>query len=353
MGRPLAISWRGVLIEMCTAITLQTAQGEVFLGRNMDFSHPLDPELFWFPRGYQGRNQSRYHIWGIGQNLGKVILADGVNEAGLAMAALYFPGFAHFPPAGSCRDKEEVPALELVNLLLARCADVSQAREACSQLAIVGVEDPLTRSVAPLHWILTDQSGDCQVLEQTAAGPQFWHNPLGVLSNSPDFPWQLANLRNYVSLSPQQPEGSTWGPVELTPFGQGAGTVGLPGDFTPPARFVRTAYLKSHLPQPAGRDEAVAAGFAILGAAALPMGAVTTARGSDDYTQYTCLLNTATGEYFVRTDDNPQIRRGQPPAHIAGGMAPVSLGRLNGVKASYPPLGQPMNPRQRGTTLQP
>lgn len=36
---------------MCTAMTLQTNHGAVFLGRTVDFSYPLDPELYLVLRG--------------------------------------------------------------------------------------------------------------------------------------------------------------------------------------------------------------------------------------------------------------------------------------------------------------
>ncbi|HBI05138.1 MAG TPA: penicillin amidase, partial [Paenibacillaceae bacterium] len=34
---------------MCTAITLQSIQGENFFGRTMDFSHPIEPGLYIMP----------------------------------------------------------------------------------------------------------------------------------------------------------------------------------------------------------------------------------------------------------------------------------------------------------------
>ena len=38
---------------MCTAIAVQTPQREVYFGRTMDFSYPLDPELYFIPKGYE------------------------------------------------------------------------------------------------------------------------------------------------------------------------------------------------------------------------------------------------------------------------------------------------------------
>ena len=68
------------------------------------------------------------------------------------------------------------------------------------------------------------------VIEKTADGLHLMDNPVGVLSNSPDFQWHLTNLRNYMNLSSSQNQSQTWGSLELTPLGQGAGSFGLPGD---------------------------------------------------------------------------------------------------------------------------
>ena len=57
---------------MCTAIAVQTPQREVYFGRTMDFSYPLDPELYFIPKGYEWRNLLNTHksgtnivLWGL------------------------------------------------------------------------------------------------------------------------------------------------------------------------------------------------------------------------------------------------------------------------------------------------
>ncbi len=321
---------------MCTAMTLQTAQGETLFGRTMDFSYLLDPHLYYVPQGYRWRSlrgtaelRARYGLLGIGQMAPSLVLVDGVNERGLAGAALYFPGYAHFTPAAAAPSQPTpVAAIELLPYLLGNCADVDALPAAVSAVRIVGVEDPVTRSVAPLHWIFCDRSGKCAVLEQTRSGTRFYPNPIGVLANSPDFPWHLTNLRNYVGVTPQQQEDAQWGETALTPFGQGGGTAGLPGGFTPPARFVRVAFLKTHTPRPQSREEAVVTGFHILESVSIPKGVVRTQRQTDDFTQYIAFCNTATGEYFIRTYDNSEIVAARLREARAEGGGPTSQGKL-------------------------
>jgi len=68
---------------------------------------------------------------------------------------------------------------------------------------------------------------------------KIFDNALGVLTNSPSFDWHTTNLRNYIHLSAVAiPEKKIAG-LDFSPMGAGSGTIGLPGDFTPPSRFVR------------------------------------------------------------------------------------------------------------------
>jgi len=68
----------------------------------------------------------------------------------------------------------------------------------------------------------------------------------------PDMP---SIIHNQLIMAPNQLH-------PLIPFGQAGGTIALPGGFTSPERFVRTAYLKIHIP----RREAIAACFHIMNA---------------------------------------------------------------------------------------
>lgn len=320
---------------MCTAISVQTPGGALF-GRTMDFSYPLEPELFAVPPGYEWQNlpgthriRSRYRFLGIGQDISPLTFADGVNEAGFAAAVLYFPGYARYDPAEQRgAPRMSIAAIEVVKFLLGACASVEQAASVLKTVRIVGVKDSVTDSVAPLHWILTDAGGGCMVAEKTADGLHLMNDPIGVLANSPDFSWHLTNLRNYMNVSPHQNAESGWPRVTLTPFGQGGGTFGLPGDFTPPSRFVRAAYLKSHTVFPQDRDGAVGAGFHVLESVSIPKGVVQTARGASDYTQYTAFIDLSAREYFYKTYDNSQIFSAKLPSGRGGERDAVSLGKL-------------------------
>ncbi len=322
---------------MCTAMTLQSMEGKNFFARTMDFSYEIDPTLYVFPRNYTWNNvlgthtiRNRYQFMAVGQQAdGLIAFFDGVNETGFAAAALYFAGYAQYNMYLQHAGKERIPSLDALHYMLGNCGSVRELVELLPNVTIVGFEDPVTQTAAPLHWIATDRTGECVVIEQTAAGLRAFQNEIGVMANSPDFLWHMTNLRNYVGVSPRQEEETKWGDVVLRPFGQGAGTTGLPGGYTSPERFVRTSFLKTHTVTPKDDMDAVTACFHIMESVSISKGAVVTNRDTFDYTQYVILINTDTCEYFFKTYDNLQISVAGPleECHFT---TPVSLGSIGG-----------------------
>ncbi|MBC8570171.1 choloylglycine hydrolase family protein [Oscillospiraceae bacterium NSJ-54] len=321
---------------MCTAMAMQTSQGGPFFGRTMDFSYPLEPELYIAAKGYEWINTlgthkicNQFQFMGIGQNISPVVFADGVNERGFAAAVLYFPGYAHYDIYNARDPRQPIAALELVGFLLGSCATLDQAASLLPTIQIIGSKDSVTNSVAPLHWIIADESGQCKVIEKMADGLHILDNPIGILSNSPDFSWHLTNLRNYMNVVPSQQPEAVWSSVPLTPFGQGGGSMGLPGDYTPPARFVRAAYLKSHIQPPTGQLEAVNACFHIMESVSIPKGIVITSRGASDYTQYTAFMDLGAKQYFFKTYDHSQILSAKLAENPHFDAKMMSLGKLS------------------------
>ncbi len=300
---------------MCTAMTLQSQSREQFFGRTMDFSHDIIPQLYIVPSAYQWNNsfnnkplRDSYRFIGLGQELdGMLGFFDGVNEEGFAAAVLYFAGYARYDAKPAGRAAEPIASIDFLHYILGRCASVKELSELIHQINIIGIPDPVTNTVAPLHWIATDRSGACVVIEPTERGLEMINNPMGVMANSPNFQWHMTNLRNYMGVAPTQTEEVFWDKIRLTPFGQAGGTCPLPGGFTSPERFVRTAYLKAHLPQPKDSMEAIAACFHIMESVSIPKGAVISSRNTYDYTKYTAFINTNTCEYFFKTYDSISV----------------------------------------------
>lgn len=298
---------------MCTAITLQSMQGENFFGRTMDFSYPIEAGLYVIPKNYEWYSTEtmknyidNYSFICIGQKNDDMLgIFDGVNEKGFAAAALYFNGYAYYDLP--IENKNPITSLEFIHYILGCCSTVDELKSLLKKISIIGQPDPVTRTSAPLHWIATDRSGKCVVIEQTKTGLKIINNPIGVMANSPDFGWHMTNLRNYMNVSVDQQKEVYWGNVSLTPFGQGTGSIPLPGGFTSPERFVRTAFLKTHSQVPKSRSEAIMTCFHIMNSVSIPKGIIITDRGTYDYTKYTAFINTNTCEYYFKTHENDQI----------------------------------------------
>ena len=85
------------------------------------------------------------------------------------------------------------------------------------------------------------------------------------------------------------------------------GSLGLPGDFSSPSRFVKAAFVKLNSLSETSEEECVSQFFHILSSVAMPRGAVITADGKPDITRYSCCCNTDRGIYYYQTYDNSRI----------------------------------------------
>ena len=133
-------------------------------------------------------------------------------------------------------------------------------------------------------------------------------------TNSPAFDWQMTNLSNYVNFSMTNVPPVKLGPVTLEPFGQGSGMLGIPGDFTPPSRFVRAvAFSHSVFPSKTG-DDAVLETFHILNQFDIPKGAAREHQKDEhgnilaDYTIWTDATDLKAKRFYFRTYENSRIR---------------------------------------------
>lgn len=301
---------------MCTGIALQTTDQLNILARTMDFSFILDPDMTVVPRNFVwdsiyhcNRPKQQYAFLGLSRNLSEgCTFADGVNEKGLACATLYFANYASYQES-PIDGKTNLAPYEVIQWMLSEFETVEQVKSALKEICIVKTELDFVGTTPPLHWIVTDKTGKTIVIEPLKSGIKIHDNPLGILTNSPDFDWHMTNIRNYISLSPNQLQPVTFNGVTFAPFGQGSGTVGLPGDFTPPSRFIRTLFNKLAIQDFTGEDEGVNAAFHILSNVSIPKGSVVTKEKRNDYTQFVSCMCCETSTYYFRTYDNQVISK--------------------------------------------
>ncbi|OQR53373.1 choloylglycine hydrolase family protein [Bacillus sp. CDB3] len=294
---------------MCTSLTLQTNNCQHLFARTMDFILGFNQEVVIIPRRYQWNNitgetiQAKQAVVGMGiSHQGRVIMADGVNESGMTCAALYFPGFATYSKSIDY-NKTNLAPFDFVAWSLTQFNSVEELKKSVYSISFLNVPLPVLGLPLPLHWILADKWGGCIVIEPTTEGIKMYDNPLGVMTNSPEFNWHLQNLRQYIGLKSQPFAPTQWGSA----FGQGSGSMGLPGDFTPPSRFVRAAYGKQNIQGIDNEEEGVSAIFHILSTCEVPKGGVITEEGILEYTLYTSAMCMESGTYYYHTYDCRQI----------------------------------------------
>ena len=239
------------------------------------------------------------------------VIVDGLNEKGLGIGIFYFPGYAKYQAVEHDDVGRAVAPWELPLYLLGNCANVEEAVHAAKNVRVGDVVEPNLGFVPPCHYILSDAGGRCVVLEYIGGQLKIHDNPLGVMSNSPSFDWHLTNLRNYVNLTVTNVPPLDMAGITLGGLGQGSGMLGLPGDFTPPSRFVRAvAFSQSALPVATAR-EGVLQAFHILNQFDIPKGAargVEQGRQVADYTLWTSVSDLKNLRYHFRTFDNSRIR---------------------------------------------
>ncbi len=305
----------------CTGIQINPADGSVICARTLEFGMDLASSVIVIPRGltYVGSTPDGEpgHAWTTrygtaGANaFGMPIVIDGTNERGLGIGAFYFPDYAQYENVSASDLDKTLAPWELPTFLLGTCATVAEAVDAAHAVRVAAVVQRDMGIVPPCHFVVHDASGKWAVLEYVDGTLHVHDNPLGVFTNSPTFDWHLTNLRNYVNLRVANVPPVEMLGVRLSGFGQGNGLVGLPGDFTPPSRFVRAvAFTQSATPTKTAR-EGVLQAFHILNQFDIPRGAVRSEENGqthDDYTLWTSAADLANHRYYFRTYANSRVR---------------------------------------------
>ncbi|MCP4954187.1 MAG: choloylglycine hydrolase family protein [Photobacterium aquimaris] len=329
---------------MCTGIPVRIKSnrkcigGNLIFARTMEFGADMKSKLRFTPAGTKfnaklqlNKNtdkldgtewKSEYAIFGP-TAMGTDSIIEGINENGLNVSGFYFPGYAEYQPFPVDQHKLSVSIgpLDVVQYLLGTCKNVAEAGESLKGVNVCCSYLPALKEFPPLHWIIQSKNEPAIVIEYLKGELNIIKNPLNVLTNSPNFKWHMTNLRNYVNLSYNNAQTlELTGGEELTPFGQGSGMLGLPGDFTPPSRFVRAVALSQSVALPGASsspetdEEGVNMAWNLIDNIAIPIGAARSPDKElgkdeqDDYTQWVSVSDLTNLKYYYRTYNNQNIR---------------------------------------------
>lgn len=308
--------------QACTSIFLNAADGTPVYGRTMEYAIAIQPDVVVIPRDYkyvgtrpggmQGINwTSRYAIVGV-MSFGEPFVADGMNEKGLAGGGLYLPGYVGYASPKGADPQESLAPWEFLTWALTNFATVQEVKSAVAndKISVIDIPAPIVNFTLPLHFTLHDATGASIVIEPVDGKLKVYDNPMGVLTNSPTFDWHLTNVRNYVKISPVDAGPMTISGQAFAPLGQGSGLLGIPGDPTPPSRFIRAlAYVQSAKQLPDG-PQTVRLAEHIMNNFDIPVGFIRAASegGELEYTQWTTIADLRARKYYIKSYQDQVFR---------------------------------------------
>jgi choloylglycine hydrolase len=246
-------SW--TTLDACSVFSVTAKDKTIISGRTMEFGHDMGYAMIVVPRGKsfvspapEGVPPAKWITqYGYVANnvLGKEDgISDGLNEVGLSFSLLWYDGnmqWQKVSPQGQDAGTGQC---------CFRILDPGKFRQRQGSGASRGQgerfraqKSGIGRSGASGHSFYTTHPENCAVIEYEQGLYLFTTNPLGIMTNAPNFPWMLTNLRNYVGNEQRSALPCGLRREDLSATGHGAGMFGLPGDLTPPSRFVRMAVM--------------------------------------------------------------------------------------------------------------
>ena len=303
----------------CTGITLHSVNNHPVTARTIEWAAtPLHTMYVVVPRGQAQQSilpdgsmngkrfTAKYGYVGIAVEETEFIM-EGINEAGLGAGLFYFPQYGEYMPYDAALKQQSISDMQVVAWILSNFASINQLQAALPQIRIIST-DPRASTV---HWRITEATGRQVVLEIINQRIQLYENPLGVLTNSPEFTWHLTNLNNYVNLFPGDAPDITLGSATLRHIGGNSGFRGIPGDATSPSRFVRATFYRATAPEQPTAFDAVKQCFHILNNFDIPIG-IEHRKGEGpkmpSATQWTSAIDLTHRKVYFKTMHNNTIR---------------------------------------------
>ena len=311
---------------MCTDLRLVRLKDRHISARTMDFAYEMDSHVQVVPRGqdwsaistqtdvptltwqntlgFVGMDAFGFE-WGI---------CDGLNESGLSVGTLWLPEtrLPTEPPA-----EGPVAAIDFVHLAawtLGTCSTVDDVRRALAGVQIWNAPvrriwppeqampdklKPLADYALPEHLTFHDAQGGDLVVEFLDGRAVMHDNVIGVLTNSPTYDWHVTNLRNYVGLTNAEAKPVNLMGMPVAGTGNGTGLMGMPGDVTPPSRFIRATVITEITESSNDARDAINQAFHSLDLVSVPRFLA----ASGDYTQWYVARDHDDPTYYVRSYD--------------------------------------------------
>ena len=176
VGAMLLLSSHITIVPACTGIRLLAKDGSSIYGRTMEWgTFDLNSRVAIMPRGheftgltpdgYNGKKwKSKYGVIGL-DLLGKDVLADGMNEKGLATGLFYHPGFASYMEYDKDQANNSITAVDIVSFILSQFATIDEVKSGMESVRVVPVVEEAIGIPVQGHWMVTEPSGKSIVIE--------------------------------------------------------------------------------------------------------------------------------------------------------------------------------------------
>lgn len=305
--------------QACTGMRIVAKDGSVVFVRSMEFGTSTHSDIMIAPQGMTWQSgapngksglkwTSKYTFMGPDGFDAQVPL-EGINEKGLYAGGFWMPkGESEFPKVNPSDYPQVVSQFHFVAWILGNCATVDEVKAALPKLKLTGITVQPWGIYPWAHWCIMDSTGKSIAVEYLNGKLEVTDNPVGVFTNAPSFRWHLTNLRNYINLSPKNATPVKLGDLKVKPLGEGTGLLGIPGDITPPSRFVKAAIYANAAYKTANADEVVNLGMNLIASFAIPKGVARevgpSGKPESDYTQWTTVYDFSRKTMYFRTYEN-------------------------------------------------
>jgi choloylglycine hydrolase len=331
--------------QACTGIRLVAKDGGVVTARTLEFGVDLHSDVMIVPAGTpltgslpdggKGISYTTKYGFAGANGAGLTAIIDGINDQGLYVGLFYFPDYASYADVTKENAARAMGPHEYGNWLLGNFATIDEVKANFDKVALVPTVVKELGQPSPVHFVVQDRSGKAVVIEPINKGLKIYDNPLGVVTNSPTFDWHMTNLRNYINLTATNVPPIDLGGITLSQLGQGSGLRGLPGDFTPPSRFVRAvAFTQSAFPVDTA-PQAVLQAFHILNNFDIPFGAVRQTESGQtvaEITTWTSASDLKNLHWYFKTYDDQSIRGVDLPKALEAAHGQIKFITMSGAQ---------------------
>ena len=310
----------------CTGISLKSGDGAAIRGRTLEFGFPMQSKVLVIPAGKEFSGTlpdggKRPHLYQPlrhrrRQRARPARHSRRASTIRASRSACFISrATPKYTPSPTRIPSRAIAPHEFGLWALANFATVDEVREAVKDIVVVPTPAPGLGSpqgaVAGAHFFLQDKTGKSIVVEPVDGTLKVHDAPLGVMTNAPTYDWHMTNLSNYINLSVKDIDTAKVGAMTLSAFGSGAGMLGLPGDFTPPSRFVRAAMFSQAATPNKTAEDTVLAAFHILNQFDIPKGSVMNAAVGEpttEITEWTSVADLKNLRWYFRTLTDQSIR---------------------------------------------